>query len=611
MVLGMTLNCLYYELNSELTMQFRLPSQLQQELLAYDPQLKALSRQQTAKTTRKKSSHSLGQPENLIPTDVVRVSLYNDAVDNINSCAAEYRFHAFKRVKNVATPDASVDVFAVLYHYEQCWYAAWLPPKGKEDDYIYGYSFAFKDTATALKIIPSSIKHNIAEYQQVKWGKSTYYTYQKLVTKQDIIDGLTQKKWNIPGAANYYKKSGKLSIVLLQFEEQLRKSIPLWKDSNNIFDRLRATNPIEVINNKASYYSLRHENYWKDHDIKTAQVSYELVFNLITYYAHNPEYYGDIFKESNKILHIISTPFFKRWIQGKCDEINSKFNDPDNELMIDIVRPWNQITTLLKKIIWIHSVWPDCPLDYYQKNIDQLLAVVWNRQGCADTHAWLNQHMPVASFFHIVNKFYEQSMEEVNVHKATYESLGYRVNSDLGIVTFTFYNWSDTIQMLDVVLAHNKCATEPVELLPPKRWRLDDFHDYIQAESWKIKHRNESLPQDLFPVPVKVTVGSINWTFFQPVDTHHLAQWGQAARNCVGSATGYAEGVRKKKHFIVLCMLDGKPQFTIQLDVSMGVMNVKQIAGIANAKLTLEQRELYQTAFAEALKQRENQLVSA
>jgi hypothetical protein len=51
--------------------------------------------------------------------------------------------------------------------------------------------------------------------------------------------------------------------------------------------------------------------------------------------------------------------------------------------------------------------------------------------------------------------------------------------------------------------------------------------------------------------PIKVQHNDQQWTFIQPIDTHQLAAWGQAVRNCVGNATNYAEGVRKKQHFIV------------------------------------------------------------
>jgi uncharacterized membrane protein len=58
-------------------------------------------------------------------------------------------------------------------------------------------------------------------------------------------------------------------------------------------------------------------------------------------------------------------------------------------------------------------------------------------------------------------------------------------------------------------------------------------------------------------------------------------------------------------------MIDGKPKFTIQLEVHMGMMSVKQIAGIGNARLTEEERELYATAFSQALTQQESALASA
>ena len=115
----------------------------------------------------------------------------------------------------------------------------------------------------------------------------------------------------------------------------------------------------------------------------------------------------------------------------------------------------------------------------------------------------------------------------------------------------------------------------------------------------------------MFPTPVKIELGSNNWSFFQPIDTHQLGEWGQAVRNCVGNAAHYAEGVRKKQHFIVLCLTDGKPNFTVQLEVSNGLMSVKQIVGLSNTKLTPEQQELYTTAFGMALQARESELVSA
>jgi hypothetical protein len=121
----------------------------------------------------------------------------------------------------------------------------------------------------------------------------------------------------------------------------------------------------------------------------------------------------------------------------------------------------------------------------------------------------------------------------------------------------------------------------------------------------------ESLHQDLFPATHQgQRQTAVPGHSFQPIDTHQLAQWGQAVRNCVGSAGRYADDIKKRKHFIVLCMIDSKPTFTIQLDVSMGVMNVIQIAGVANQRLSVDQHEQYSTAFKQALQSRESELSS-
>ena len=201
--------------------------------------------------------------------------------------------------------------------------------------------------------------------------------------------------------------------------------------------------------------------------------------------------------------------------------------------------------------------------------------------------------MPVASMFTMMRKYLDQ------------QDLNRWIDKEVGYSRQSFYELNDTFSMALRILSNDK------ELAPPKRWRIAEFHDHVQAESWKIQNPKEVLRQDLFPEPIRVDRGDEHWSFFQPVDTHQLAMWGQAVRNCVGSASHYAEDIKKRKHFIVLCMIDGKPMFTIQLVVDMGMMSVKQIAGVANQRLTEEQREAYTEAFHEALRLREKQLESA
>ena len=374
-------------------------------------------------------------------------------------------------------------------------------------------------------------------------------------------------------------------------------SIPQWEDSRNIFERIKTTCIADLLTR--SY----NTDYWINRSKSEWLPSVDNVFNFIKQNDANSAY--DIIDNGcsgyTDILHILDTPFFRKWIQNKCNESIELFNEPDNEAKLNILRPWNTIFHLCKQIYTIHNIWGDkCPLDYYQTNLDALLGVtVDSGYRTKVSYPWLVQHMPVASFFTWINKFYETREAESNSYKHYYKSTA------TGLHVYPFRELEDTMSMVTTVLE------DKGELAPPKRWRITEFHDYVQAEAWKVSNVNEGLPQDLFPAPIKVQHNDQQWTFIQPIDTHQLAAWGQAVRNCVGNATNYAEGVRKKQHFIVLCMIDNKPQFTVQLKVSNGMMSVDQIAGLSNARLTEEQRESYTKVFGQALQQREEVLASA
>lgn len=256
-----------------------------------------------------------------------------------------------------------------------------------------------------------------------------------------------------------------------------------------------------------------------------------------------------------------------------------------------------RVLKLAECVNYVNMIWPDCPVDYFQQHMDQLMKLQLRDRHYEVSRQWLRQHMPVASFFKIIDKYCEEQSKDKPMTRASYsDTTGYEI--------LWFSDWNDTLSMISRVLNNN------TELAPPKRWRLNEFHDYVQAESWKIQNPNEGLPQDLFPEPIKVQHHGKSWSFFQPHDTHQLAMWGRAVRNCVGSASGYAEGVRKKQHFIVLSMLDGQPQFTIQLKVSNGMMSVDQIRGLCNSTLTVEQKEEYTEVFRIALQTREAALKS-
>ena len=613
-------------------MLFQLPKNLQVELLAYDPTLKQLARIASSKTKSSKPKFPLGQPYTFVPEDAIKASLVQDAIDLINAEPVERRHHEFKRITGFG-PDAKSSTVGILYHYESVWYAAWLPPKGKEQDYVYGFAFAYKDNKTSKGMIPYAVSQ-INNTQLVPHGRSNFIIYSRVVTKQDIINGYDRPMYEIPQLS--WNKGGQMREVIKRFRDSLTDTIPTWNDSRRgIFGRIKYSNYVKLLEIERYISNEEDWNTWKP--------SVDNVFEIIDGlkggpHDHNWGYY-------KPICHIIDKPFFRKWIQAKCDEVILRLSDTENQSEMIVKHPWNQITTLFEAIGYVNRVWPDCPVDYYQTHINNLLALYnprWQFEGNRVSN-WLNEHMPVASYFHIVDKHITQAPELTAAYRMTST-----ISSSTGLTQYYFTEWKDTLQMLHKVLCDREAKNET--LTPPKRWRLTEFHDYVQAEAWKIENTNHKLPQDLFPTPIKVQVEHtekvnatstsdkmiynikdnlnygrpildlidghykvtpVNYTFFQPIDTHQLAAWGQTVRNCVGDASSYADGVRKKKHFIVLAMLDNKPMFTIQLEVDKGMMSVKQIVGICNARLTSDQRDSYTKAFAQALKLQESRLQSA
>jgi len=574
-------------------MQFQLPSNLQTELLAYDPTLKVLAKQ--AKTTpTKKAKYPLGNIPHLIPHNVVRESDQQAAIDHINQQSAPDRYRVFTTPVDVATPQARLKVIAILYHYEQVWYAAWLPPKKQADEYVYGHAYAFKNTSAAAKTAPHHIwnsKDKCIEHPGTR-GVQTF-TYAMNIVKDDITDkndsGWRAYQWQ---AFNIHCQKGRaiLEQCIRSFEASLREDLPHWSDSRGLFERIRCKNVFDAaeIPSMMSKYLDEEQGLTVDNLLNAARKFNEQNINTSATYC-----------ALITIEHIISKPAIKKLLQVSLDQCTSHYNDPNNTERRPIRQAWNTFIQVINSIDWINNIWPDCPLDYYQTYYTELCCIKLSyiRTRSFDTNSsqfveWLREHMPVASLFTMLRKYLEQQD-------------GRWIDSDVGYSRASFHELNDTFSMAIRILVSGK------ELAPPKRWRIAEFHDYVQAESWKIQNPNETLRQDLFPEPIKVTRNDKTWSFFQPIDTHQLAMWGQAVRNCVGSASHYAEDIKKRKHFVVLCMIDGKPTFTIQLVVDMGVMSVKQIAGVANQRLTEDEREAYTEAFREVLQLREKQLQSA
>ena len=567
-------------------MEFFLPENLQTKLTPYDPTLKKLARATRAKSESTKSKFPLGQPYDIIPPSVIKTSLVQDAIDLLNGEPVERRVHQFNRIVGVLD-EAEIITIAILYHYESCWYAAWLPPKGQEDKYVYGYAYAYKNTASARNMVPHRLKDNIDNCTLVTYGRSEYITYQKCITKEDIIAGNIRLHW---ATDTSWKKGMNIRKVIANFTESLKKTIPVWKDRNingGIFQRLKDTSWLSILDID-TIVSKEVALTWKP--------SVDNLFKIIDESVHFPsEYRFAVYRKFAKIRHIIDKPFFRKWIQVNCDECIERFANTENTSRNHVIQPWEQSQALFDSICYINEIWPDCPIDYYQTHAEDLACLYSLGNTLACTDEWLRKNMPVASFFHMLAKFMAEEKQRppgiVNIDSRT------------GLTRRYFTDWRDTTAMIGTILTADKTITAP------KRWRLTEFHDHVQAEAWKIQHPNTDLPQDLFPAPVKVQAGEQTWTFLQPIDLHQLSAWGQAVRNCVGNASHYAEDIKKKKHFIVLAMVDHKPLFTIQLEVNNGMMSVKQIKGVSNKSLSDSEKDAYTEAFGTALKKRNEELV--
>ena len=556
-------------------MEFRLPENLHTQLMAYDPALKALAKQQQAAnkptSTKKKAKYPIGNINDLIPTNIVSAADMQLAIDRLNLNIAPNKHHVF--YSPLTSSVVGRKVKAIIYYWESVWVAAWFP--NADEEYLYGFSYAVsvgkakRKDLRRIRFNRASMDIELIDMETRKYGRVDYHVYTATVTLDTVCDS-ARYHWE-PFCVSVYSAKGKhiKQNFINLFTEEMKTRIPIWKDES-IFARVD-----KKINNLQYLFgqSLNMFSY------KTPE---EVDVNWLPTAAN----IGDIICEYLDIPVIIfAKPFVQKELQLACAACIEEFNNPEATNSRSAMKPIKRFIAYMEGIKWIHSLWPSVPIDYYQTYKEALSSIDFNGWGMSHlihhylaTKKWLQDHMPIASMFLILDKAVK---EETLKQKNTVSGL-------------TIYSLRDTFTMINTVLS----AGKPLE--PPARWRLTEFHDHVQAEAWKITNKKEDLPQDLFPTPIKITHQEQTWTFLQPIDTHQLGQWGRAVRNCVGTG-GYAEDVKKRLQFIVLCMLDGKPKFTIQLKLNHGLMSVQQIAGISNARLNDDEKSLYTETFRQAL----------
>jgi hypothetical protein len=558
-------------------MEFRLPENLHHQLLAYDPALKALAKEKKAaekpETPRKKTKYPIGNINDLIPANIVDPAAMQIAIDRLNLTIAPNKHHVFYAPLSSA-PGRKVK--AILYYWESVWVAAWFP--NADEDYLYGFSYAISTTKAERKGLNQirfnreSMTLDLTDMETRKYGRVDYHVHTATVTLDTVCDS-SRYHWD-PFCVYGYSAKGKhiKQDCIALFTAEMRTHIPVWKDET-IFARVD-----KKINNL-------HYLFGQSLSMFSYKTPEEVDVNWVPTAAN----IGDTMcKYLDVPIAIFAKPFVQKELQLACAACIKEFNNLEATHSRSAMRPIKRFIAYMEGIKWINSLWPNAPIDYYQTYKETLSSIEFTSWGMSHlinhytkARKWLQEHMPIASMFLILDKAVQEEMLRRN-------------DKNNPVSGLAIHALRDTFTMINNVLE----ADKPLD--PPARWRLTEFHDHVQSEAWKIKNKKEDLPQDLFPTPIKITHQEHTWTFLQPMDTHQLSQWGQAVRNCVGTG-GYAEDVKKRLQFIVLCMLDGKPKFTIQLKLNHGLMSVHQIAGISNARLNDDEKSLYTETFKQAL----------
>ena len=596
-------------------MHFNLPDQLALEVAGYDQTRKKLAAVMAAedRKAKKKNTHPNGRPSNLIPSDIVNDRTWNEVVDNINSKSVKQG-----KVHLITKPVFGEDPqpVAVVYYYKQLWVAAWIPRR-KDDGYVYGLSFTFKDTAAARKQCDerfitkdSYVNKGMFDHvhgtqddmlPRIKDGRTFWYRKTLFFTKNEFVDGYTGSYWRQvthTHRINSYGATYEISKHIDKWQAELLKGIPTFIGGNDAhyFKRL---NPANCTFTKimSGYYSrpqwLTHGNDYV-HDVDT-------IIDLIRKRWRGPW-----------LQDVWSAKWFRSMVAQAMKDtfaIHEEETEKDEYDIRLLVKPYAILSQFIDAMCDVKSIYHDMDLNLLHSRYDWLRCCEF--PGCHSDmgHQWMRDNLPVESYLNMMHTYYQRELEDREYIGRDHKT---------GNKHIYFHLWRDTYQMLTQCIASGR-----LDNIKPKRWRLQDWHDHLMAETWKITNPNIDLPQKLFPNPMRIPFSDVinhtqsgtlpgdgYFSFFQPHDTHQLAAWGRAVRNCVGGGHGYAEGIKKMKHLIILCMIENKPRYTIQLTVDNGVMSVVQIADVGNKRLDDVERSNVEHAFKEALHVREEQLKS-
>lgn len=201
---------------------------------------------------------------------------------------------------------------------------------------------------------------------------------------------------------------------------------------------------------------------------------------------------------------------------------------------------------LVKNVSHIQKIWPYLSIDIVFNNIEFLEIIDLDLNE--DQIDWLRKNIKLESFLHMIYKYHQKFGS---------------------IKTIDTYN--DTFNQLKKLIRNN------VEVTPPKRWRMVEFHDHISYLYLENTTQNNPIKTIISPYT------SGEYTISQPSSTIELVVWGKKVKNCVAS---YEERIGKSI-WIFMVSENNVPKFTVETDMSKH-FNIKQIVSQCNGHVSKE-----------------------
>lgn len=558
-------------------MQFQLPQSLIERVGVYDPKMRpaitaaAAAKKKAAAPARPRMA--LGLPTGLVPPEFMNAEAALALATSMNESTANDRFRDF---------DCKYGS-AIILHHNGMWISMWFWNKDYAKDYIYGLKITHRNTDTAIDKVNSVLRNvglsnksmsgdflGLATSTEVTYNRVGFIERELLITAEMIINGRDRlitdsiiRQWG----RKDYEKNRACNV----FKAALKKRYNSWQDDSGLFSRIIQQNDVR-----------------------------RCVWNLLP--GQTDTSFVDLCLSNSGINGNakLNIPFFRKEANKVFDQSIKMYLNVDNKKSSEVGKYYRAFEHRIECIKDFLEIYPNATTDHCQQIYGLAVDMIRvpGKYAFNGVKKWISQNMPIASYMQVLTNAIQEAKADCNAYSKSIR---------FGMTLYTVRQFDDVFDMLGQL--HNVqqkkgviCGYEQsLQLQKPNRWRLQEFHDYVASECFKVSTPNEKLRQDLFPEPIRVDIHDKRWSFFQPHDVHQLASWGKAVRNCVGSAGSYRAGIKNQTHFIILVMIDSSPRYTAQVSLRDMQLIIDQIADVCNKRLNSMEIEQVSDAFRLAL----------